>query len=122
MARRGKRTRGRRPARARHVRPALRRGPAAYSGRMDGFAVHQDPLLGYRYCAYGSDGAPLTASLSPFNFCVWATTTQFPYLTPSEANDMTVAMHSAGLAAAMGDALVLVLRNSLPELLSAPEK
>ena len=94
MARRGKRTRGRRPARARHVRPALRRGPAAYSGRMDGFAVHQDPLLGYRYRAYGFNGAPLTASLSPFNFCVWATATQFPYyLTPSEANDMAVAMH-----------------------------
>ena len=99
MARRGIRTRGKRPARARQMRPALRRGPAAYSGRMDGFAVHQDPSLGYRYCAYGLDGAPLTASLSSFNFCVWATTTQFPYLTMSEANDMTIAMHSAGLAA-----------------------
>ena len=103
--------RPRRPAAfRRHLRAAG--GPAVHSGAMEGFAMQQDLNGLRRFQAYGFNGAPLTAPLNEFNFCVWAITTQFPHLDCIASLYMALAFLCAGLEAAMARAWALVLRNS----------
>ena len=104
---------GRRPPRRTAAnRPEAAAGPAKYSGAMGGFSVQNDDAGKKRFQAFGPDGAPLTAPLTDLNFCVWAITSQFPYIDSVAAHSMHVAVQCAGLALAMEDATALVLRNA----------
>ena len=83
----------------------------AYEEPMEGFSVQLDQDGTQRIRAYGFHGAPLTRTLSPVNFCVWAILVQLPRLEPRARTCMLQTFDVAGMKPAVNRAFALVLKH-----------